>query len=42
MTAGNQVPPGNYTIAMNASAGAEALYPWVSSGRVLATPYLTA
>lgn len=35
---GNQVPPGNYTIAMNASAGAEALYPWVSSGRVLATP----
>ncbi len=36
--AGNQVPPGNYTIAMNATAGAEALYPWVSTGQVLATP----
>jgi len=36
--AGNQVPPGNYTIAMNATAGGQQLYPWVSTGRVLATP----
>ena len=36
--AGNQVPPGTYTIAMNSTAGGQPLYPWVSSGRVLATP----
>lgn len=36
--AGNQVPPGTYQIVMNATAGGEQLYPWVSSGRVVATP----
>lgn len=35
---GNQVPPGAYTISMNASAGGQALYPWVGSGRITATP----
>ena len=36
--AGNQVPPGMYTISMNANAGGQPLYPWVSAGRVQATP----
>jgi SpoIID/LytB domain protein len=36
--AGNQVPPGAYTISMNANAGGQALYPWVGSGRITATP----
>ena len=35
---GNQVPPGSYTISMNANAGGQALYPWVGTGRILATP----
>jgi SpoIID/LytB domain protein len=36
--AGNQVPPGTYTVSMNANAGGQPLYPWVSGARVLATP----
>lgn len=35
---GNQVPPGTYQIVMNATAGDQVLYPWVSEGRVIATP----
>ena len=36
--AGNQVPPGAYTITMNASAAGAALYPWVGVGRIQSTP----
>ena len=36
--AGNQVPPGVYTVSMSASAGGQPLYPWVGSGRIQATP----
>ncbi len=36
--AGNQVPPGMYTVSMNATAGGQPLYPWVSAGRIMATP----
>ncbi|MGA1146565.1 MAG: SpoIID/LytB domain-containing protein [Candidatus Nanopelagicales bacterium] len=36
--AGNQVPPGMYTVSMSATAGGQQLYPWVGAGRVLATP----
>ena len=36
--AGNPVPPGIYTITMNASGNGEPLYPWAGQARVLAAP----
>ena len=36
--AGNQVPPGAYTVTMNATANGQTLYPWIGTGRVQATP----
>lgn len=35
--AGNPVPPGAYVVTMNATSNGEPLYPWVGTGRVLAT-----
>lgn len=35
--AGQPVPPGTYSITMNASGNGEALYPWFGQARVLAT-----
>ncbi len=36
--AGQPVPPGVYTISMNASGNGEQLYPWVGQARVLSAP----
>jgi SpoIID/LytB domain protein len=35
--AGNPVPPGVYSLALQAQAGEEQVYPWVGSGRIAAT-----
>lgn len=35
--AGNPVPPGVYSFTLQAQAGEEPVYPWVGSGRVMAT-----
>jgi SpoIID/LytB domain protein len=35
--AGEPVPPGTYSIAMNSTGNGEALYPWFGQARVLAT-----
>jgi len=35
--AGNLVPPGVYTMALNANAGEEPVYPWSGTARILAT-----
>lgn len=35
--AGNPVPPGVYSFTLQAQAGEEPVYPWVGSGRIMAT-----